>query len=215
MNKIKGLISNNILLFFFSSIVLFFYILKPAQTASVLDIEKEDFVIGDNNAPITVIEYASLSCSHCANFHQNTLPQLIKEYVNTGKIRIVFRDFPLNYPALMGSLVLQCIPQDIRYEYLSALFILQSQWVKSESDITKKELFKIMQTGGMTKDKFNECINNKDLEQKILQGLINVQNEFNIKTTPSFLINATLLEGNKPIKDFRKIIDSILQKLND
>ena len=213
MKKIKSPLFNNIMPFFFCFVFLFFHILNPAQTASVLEVKEDDFVLGDKNEPITVIEYASLSCSHCADFHHNTLPQLIKEYVDTGKIKIVFRDFPLNYPALMGSLLLQCIDQDIRYDYLSALFILQSKWVKPEIEIAKKELFKIVQTGGMTKDQFNECLNNKDLEQKILQGLIDAQNEFNVGTTPSFLINGTLLEGNKSIKSFKKIIDNLLKNI--
>ena len=209
IKKIKNLLSSTAI-FFFCLFFLFFYILKSAQTASVLEVKEDDVVLGNKNAPITIIEYASLSCIHCANFHQNTLPQLIEEYVDTGKIRIVFRDFPLNYPALMGSIVLQCVDHNIRYEYLSALFNLQSKWVNPESEITKKELFKIMQAGGMTKDQFNECLNNKDLEQKILQILIDAQNEFNIRTTPSFVINDNLLEGNKSIKEFKKIIDNIL-----
>jgi len=214
MKKIKGPFFNNISVLLFLFIFLIFYIFKPIQTnASVLEIKEDDFVIGDKNALITVIEYASLSCVHCANFHQETLPKLIKEYVDTGKIKIVFRDFPLNYPALMGSMLLQCISQEIRYEYLSALFILQSTWVKQEIEIVKKELFKIMQAGGMTKDQFNECLNDKELEQKILQGLVDVQNEFNVGTTPSFLINGMLLEGNKPFKDFKKIIDNIIKNI--
>ena len=165
---------------------------------------------GSVDAKVKIVVFESLTCSHCANFHQNTLPQLVEEYVNTDKIKIVFRDFPLNYPALMGSMILQCIDKEIRYEYLSALFILQSQWVNPEIEITKKELFKIMQTGGMTKNQFNECLGNTDLEQKILQGLIEVKNEFNIGTTPSFLINGTLVEGNKSFNNFKKIIDKIL-----
>ena len=211
MKKIKGPSFNNILAPFFLSVFLIFFILKPIPTnASVLEIKEDDFVLGNINAPITVIEYVSMTCVHCANFHQKTLPQLVKKYVDTGKIKIVFRDFPLNYPALMGSMLLQCINQEIRYEYLSALFILQSKWVKQEIEIVKKELFKIMQAGGMTKGEFNECLNDKELEQKILQGLIDVQSEFNVGTTPSFLINGTLLEGNKPFKDFKKIINNII-----
>ena len=162
---------------------------------------------------ITIIEYASLSCIHCKDFHDKRLPKIIEEYVNTKKVRIVFRDFPLNYPALMGSMLLQCIDKKIRYDYLSALFTLQSKWVKPDSEIVKKELFKILQTGGMTKDQFNECLNNTDLEQKILQGLMDAQNEFKIGTTPSFLINGILIEGNKPLKDFKKIIDNILSNI--
>ena len=213
MKKIKSSYLNNIFFFFIYFIFFFLFLLNRTFSASILEIKQEDFIIGNKDAPITVIEYASLSCSHCADFHNNTLPQLIKDYVDTGKIKIIIRDFPLNYPALMGSLLLQCIDQDIRYDYLSALFILQSNWVKPEIEIVKKELFKIVQTGGMTKDQFNECLNNKDLEQKILQGLVDAQNEFNVGTTPSFLINGTLLEGNKSIKSFKKIIDNLLTNI--
>ena len=100
----KKYILNNLLSYFFS----FFLIFSPLASAeSVLDVSEEDFIIGDENAPITIIEYASLSCSHCADFHINTLPELLKEFVDTGKARIVFRDFPFNYPALLGSMVLR------------------------------------------------------------------------------------------------------------
>ena len=210
MKKIKSSYLNNIFFFFIYFIFFFLFLLNRTFSASILEIKQDDFIIGNKDAPITVIEYASLSCSHCASFHQNTLPQIIKEYVNTDKVKIVFRDFPLNYPALMGSMILQCIDNDVRYEYLSALFMLQSNWVNPDFEIAKNELLKILQAGGMTKDQFNECLNNKDLEQKILQNIIDARNEFNIGTTPSFLINGTLLEGSKPFKDFKKIIENIL-----
>ena len=210
MKKIKNHLSNKLFFYSFFVIFLSYWGFHSAYSASVLNITEDDYFIGDKNAPVTVIEYASLSCSHCANFHNNTLPTLIEEYVNTGKIKIVFRDFPFNYPALMGSMVLKCIDQDIRYQYTTALYQLQSMWVVQENKESKKELYKIMQSGGMTKDQFNECLDDVELEQKILQGLIDVQNEFNIGTTPSFLINGTLLEGNKPFKDFKKIIDNII-----
>ena len=214
MKKIKNEFFKKIVYYFFIfSIFLLFF--NKTYSKTILDINEEDFIIGDINAPVTIIEYASLSCSHCANFHHNTLPQLQKEYIDTGIIKIVFRDFPLNYPALMGSLLLQCIDHNIRFEYLSALFILQPKWVKPEVEIVKKELFKIMQTGGMTKENFNKCLNNTDLEQKILQGLMDAQNEFNIGTTPSFIINGTLLKGNQSIKDFRKTINKALVSSND
>ncbi len=205
----KKYILNNLLSYFFG----FFLIISTLASAeSVLDITEEDFIIGDENAPITIIEYASLSCSHCADFHLNTLPELIKEFVDTGKARIVFRDFPFNYPALLGSMVLRCVPEDIRYQYSNALYHLQSKWVLRENSKTTQELYKIMQSGGMTKERFNECIDNVELENEILNGLMAAQSEFNIKSTPSFLINGILIEGNKAIKDFRQIIDKILSE---
>ena len=188
----------------------FFY--SPANGETILDITDDDFVIGDTNAPITIIEYASLSCSHCADFHINTLGDIKKEYVDTGKAKIVFRNFPFNYPALLGSMVLECIPNDVRYDYMNALFQLQPNWVVRENAKSNLELFKIMQSGGMTKEEFDVCINNKELEEKILQKVINAQNEFNIRSTPSFLINGILVEGNKSLKEFRQIIDKILSE---
>ena len=104
----KKYILYNLLLYFFG-----FFLLLSSQTfaESVLDITEDDFIIGDENAPITIIEYASLSCSHCADFHIKRLPNLIEEFVDTGKAKIVFRDFPFNYPALLGSMVLKCVPE--------------------------------------------------------------------------------------------------------
>ena len=179
---------------------------------TILDIAEDDFIIGVENAPITIIEYSSLSCSHCADFHNDTLTDLIKEYVDTEKVRFVFRDFPFNYPALLGSMVLRCIPQEVRYDYMNALFQLQPTWVSGNNDKTIQELYKIMQSGGMKKQEFTSCISNKDLEEEILQGVINAQNEYNIRSTPSFLINGILVEGNKTIKEFRQIIDKILSE---
>jgi protein-disulfide isomerase len=195
------------------SIVFFivFFIL-PISANTVLEVTEDDFVVGDKNAPVTIIEYASLSCSHCADFHNNTLEDLIKEYVDTGKARIVFRDFPFNYPALLGSMVLRCIPEDVRYDYMNALFQLQPKWVVRENAKSTQELYKIMQSGGMTKEEFETCTNNVELENTILQALIAAQNEFNIQSTPSFLINGNLVEGNKSIKEFRQIIDKILSE---
>ena len=214
MKKIKNLFSLNIIRLFIISIFLVLFVSKSAHTASVLEINKNDIIIGDINAPITIIEYASLSCIHCKDFHVNTLPQIIKEYVDTKKVKIVFRDFPLNYPALMGSMVLQCIDSNIRYDYLSLLYILQSKWVKPEPEIAQKEVFKIVQASGMTKDQFESCLNNEDQRQKILRGLVNAQNEFTIGTTPSFLINGTLLTGSRPFKSFKKIIDNLLTNID-
>ena len=181
-----------------------------SNESSVLNLTEDDFIIGNNNAPITIIEYASMSCNHCANFHNNTLPDLKKEYIDTSKVKYVFRDFPYNYPALLGSMVMRCIPSEVRYDYMNALYKLQNMWVVSENAITRQELYKIMQTGGMTKENFDTCLSDVDLENKILQEVIAAQSEFNIRSTPSFLINGDLLEGDKSIKVFRQILDKIL-----
>ena len=192
--------------------IFFVFILTPIYGESALDINEKDFVIGNEDAKITIIEYASLSCSHCADFHVNTLETLKKEYIDTGKVRMVFRDYPFNYPALLGSMVLRCIPENYRYDYMNALFKLQPDWVNKKNKKTIQELYKIMQSGGMTKDEYDACIYNTELENEILKGVMEAQNQFNIKSTPSFIINGKLIEGNKSIKEFRQIIDKILSQ---
>ena len=179
---------------------------------SAIKISENDFVIGDEDAPVTIIEYASMSCSHCANFHTNTLPELKTEYIDTGKVRMVFRDFPFNYPALLGSMMMRCIPNEVRYDYMNVLYQLQSKWVNRDPNITKKELYKIMQSGGMTKDEFDSCYSNLDIENEILEAVMAAQNDFNIRSTPSFIVNGNLVEGNKNTKEFRQIIDKILSE---
>ncbi len=183
-----------------------------ANEKSALEIGEEELVIGDKDAPITIIEYASMSCSHCASFHNNTLPDIKKEYIDTGKVRMVFRDYPFNYPALLGSMMMRCIASEVRYDYMNALYQLQSTWVNKDPKISKKELYKIMQSGGMTKDEFNECYSNLDNENLILEGVMGAQKDFNIKSTPSVIVNGNLIEGNKNIKEFRQIIDKILSE---
>ncbi len=192
--------------------IFFLFVLTPIYGESALDITEKDFVIGNEDAKITIIEYASLSCSHCADFHVNTLETLKKEYIDTGKVKMVFRDYPFNYPALLGSMVLKCIPENYRYDYMNALFKLQTDWVNKKNKKTIQELYKIMQSGGMTKDEYDACIYNTELENEILKGVMEAQNQFNIKSTPSFIINGTLIEGNKSIKEFRQIIDKILSQ---
>ena len=201
--KILRLLISFLLIFFGTSFAL-------SNESSVLNLTENDFIIGNDNASITIIEYASMSCSHCANFHNNTLPDLKKEYIDTGKVKYVFRDFPYNYPALLGSMVMRCIPSEVRYDYMNALYKLQNNWVVKENAITHQELYKIMQSGGMSKENFDACLNNVDLENQILEEVIAAQSEFNIQSTPSFLINGDLLEGDKSIKVFRQILDKIL-----
>ena len=196
-------------------IVLLMFLITPnlkAADHSVLNIKDTDFVLGSPESPITIIEYASMSCSHCADFHNDTLESLKTEYIDTGKVKFVFRDFPFNYPALVGSMILRCVPNDARYQYMNALYKLQKNWVRREHSDTKKELYKIMQSGGMQQEDFDACLSDINLENDILEDVMNAQKEFNIRSTPSFIINGVLYSGNKNIKEFRQIIDKILSQ---
>ncbi len=183
-----------------------------AADHSVLNIKENDFFIGSKDAPITIIEYASMSCSHCADFHNNTLEDLKKEFIDTGKVKFVFRNFPFNYPALVGSMIMSCVPTEVKYDYMNALYQLQKTWVNRDPSKTRAELYKIMQSGGMKQDEFDSCLSDINLENDILEGVMNAQREFDIRSTPAFIVNGTLYSGNKNIKEFRQIIDKILSQ---
>ena len=107
---------------------------------------------------------------------------------------------------------MRCIPQNVRYDYMNALYQLQTTWVNRDPSITKTELYKIMQSGGMDKDEFVDCYSNLDNENDILEAVMAAQRDFNIKSTPSFVVNGNIFEGNKNIKEFRQIIDKILSE---
>ncbi len=201
LNKIK---------FLLLIIIIIFTNHAKTDENSLLNIKENDFFIGDINAPVTIIEYASMSCSHCANFHNDTLGILKEEYVDKGLVKFVFRDFPFNYPALAGSMIMRCIEQDKRYDYMNALYMLQKNWVFRDHSKTRQELYKIMQSGGMQQETFDLCLSNVELENELLEGVMNAQKEFNIRSTPSFVINGNLVSGNKSLKEFRQIIDKIL-----
>ena len=158
---------------FFLSLI--FSLNQKAAEHSILNINESDFFIGDSDAPVTIIEYASMSCSHCADFHNDTLDDLKTEYIDTGKVKLVFRDFPFNYPALAGSMMMQCIPGDERYDYMNALYKLQKSWVFRDHSKTRTELYKIMQSGGMQQEEFDSCLSDINLENDLLEGVMNAQ----------------------------------------
>ena len=205
-----AILSGALLSFFI--FLLFFSLNANSGDHSVLEITDNDFYIGDIDAPITIIEYASMSCSHCADFHNDTLEDLKSEYIDTGKVKFVFRDFPFNYPALAGSMMLRCIPSEVKYDYMNALYKLQKSWVFRDQGKTRTELYKIMQSGGMQQDEFDSCLSDINLENDLLEDVMNAQREFNIRSTPTFIVNGILYSGNKNIKEFRQIIDKILSQ---
>ena len=163
---------------FISIILSLLFINAKAADNSILEIKDDDFYIGEENAPITIIEYASMSCSHCADFHNDTLEELKKEFIDTGKVKFIFRDFPFNYPALAGSMILRCVPEDVRYDYMNGLYKLQNSWVSRDHSKTRSELYKIMQSGGMQQDDFEACLSNVDLENQLLEGVMEAQREY-------------------------------------
>lgn len=169
---------------------------------------EDDIVLGDMDAPITLIEYASLSCPHCAHFHNNLLPEIKKDYVDTGKVKFVFRSFPLDLPALKGTVLAYCAGESRFYAFLRVLFDTQESWAFQKNFL--EMLANIGKLGGVKGEEFDACMDDKTLEEKILQTKLVGAKEMDVKSTPTFYINGEKFEKGRTAADFAKAFDAIL-----
>lgn len=174
----------------------------------LLKVQKDDFVIGNKKAPVTIIEYASLTCSHCADFYNNTFEALKKKYIDTGKVRFIYRDFPLNEPAMRGSMLVNCAPKENKEKFLKVLFSTQNNWAFKKNYL--EVLSNIAKLGGMPQKNFEACIANKELEHSIAKTRFFAAKVLEIRATPSFYINGTVHDGAKDLTYFSSVIDPLL-----
>lgn len=181
-----------------------------ADVAKLLEITKEDHILGDEKAPVTIIEYSSLSCPHCAHFHNDILPQLEKEYIETGKAKLVFRPFPLNAPALKGGIILSCVPKDKYYTFTRVFYRLQEKWAFTENYTA--DLKTISKVGGMSDEEFDKCSNDKAREEKALEEAKKTGDALNIEATPTFFVNGEKMRGASDYAPFKEIIDRKLKE---
>lgn len=171
-------------------------------------VDAGETAIGGSTAPVTMIEYSSLSCPHCANFHNNTYPELKKRYIDTGKVRMIFRDFPLNQPAVQATVVAHCGGADRYVGFIDVLFKTQANWAQSHDTVS--ELKKLARLGGLSEEQVDACLNDQSLVDSILQGRLKWQKEHNVQSTPTFVINDQVYPGNRSIDEFAAIIEPLL-----
>lgn len=187
----------------------------PTETATAetvtIDVNAalSDRILGNASAPVKISEHASFTCGHCGDFHKNTFAQLKKEYIDTGKAYLVFSDFPLNAPAVQASMVARCLPQDKYFDFVSLLFEKQQDWAYNPNylDYLKEEAGK----AGLDEAHFQACIQNTELQEGIVNRMKGVQAQWNINSTPSFVINnRNTVSGAIPFEEFKKLIDAEL-----
>lgn len=180
---------------------------QPARE-TLLQAREDDFQMGNRDARVTVIEYSSLSCPHCAEFHNKVFSKVKEEYVDAGKVLFIHRDFPLNGPALKGAMLAQCAPEQY-FTFLKVLFSTQAQWAFSQDFMKKLEM--TAKLGGIGKDKFESCLNDKNLEQRILQTRKDAADVLHVQSTPTFFINGEEVRGTADYEQFRARIDAHLK----
>jgi protein-disulfide isomerase len=165
--------------------------------------------LGDPKAPVTMIEYASATCSHCAEFHMKVWPSIKEDYVDKGKALFVLREFPTDQLALGAFMLARCVPQDKYFEAIDMLFLQQKFWTKNP----KLELFKIVGDLGLSEADAEACIKKQDLATSIKGVLDKANKDFGVKGTPTFFVNGSLLDGHEDPASVRKGIDAELAKL--
>ena len=166
-------------------------------------------VSGNENAKITIIAYESLTCSHCADFHKNVYPQLKKEYIDTGLAKIEFRNFPLDVAALNASKIAQC-KKDEGLEILKSLYSDQQAWVKGDTiEAINNNLKKFLENEGFEVN-FEKCINNKEIEDFILNDRIEGSKNFKVNATPTIIINNKKFEKSLNYKNLKKTLEKLI-----
>ena len=184
-----------------------------AQSAS--DVAKPqslpDMALGPANASVTITEYASMTCPHCAAFNETVFPKIKSEYIDTGKVRYVFREFPLDIKAAAGSMLARCIAKDDAGKYFAVidmLFKQQNDWVTKN---TTETLTRIGKQAGLSQQAVEDCLKDQALLDKIAADQKFANEVLKVNSTPTFFINGEMIRGETSFEEFDKRIKSLLK----
>ena len=184
---------------------------KPdGNAASALALTKEDRVLGKPDAPITIIEYASLTCPHCAHFAKEVLPKLKAKWIDSGKARLILRDFPFDEPALRAAMVARCAPPERFHPLIEALFETQDNWAVAKD--WRAALERIARLGGISPKEFATCLADKKLEDRVAQSRLTATTQLGVDSTPTFFINGKKFNGAPTFEAFDQLLSGLAEK---
>ncbi|MDW7553813.1 MULTISPECIES: DsbA family protein [Azospirillum] len=187
----------------------------PVQMAQAPAVSTADLladrVLGNPNAPVTILDYSSMTCPHCAAFHTETLPKIKEAYIDTGKAKLIFRDFPFDQTALRASMLARCAPAERYYPLLDVLFKSQGQWSRAADPV--KALAQLGKLAGMSEQTISACMANQALENGILQSRLVGQDKYKVEATPTFVLNegAATISGAQSFETFAAAIDKLVK----
>jgi protein-disulfide isomerase len=167
----------------------------------------QDIVQGSASAPVTVVEYASMTCTHCAAFHDTTWPELKSKYVDSGRVKFILREFPLDPLATAAFMLGRCAGPEKRNLLIDQLFTQQKTWAFVDKPI--EPLLAVVKSVGFTQTDFETCLKNEDLYEQVSQSRERAAEAFNIDSTPTFFVNGRKLTGELSIVDFDKVIEPL------
>jgi len=183
---------------------------KPTAHFTDLKISADDHAIGQPNAPITVVEYASLTCPHCAHFANDVLPAIKKEFVVAGKVRLIYRDFPLDRLALYASMIARCSGPVRYFSMIENFFAKQESWATAKDPVAA--LTKIAESHGMATKDVEACLADKSVGDAVLKQQLEGDKDFHINGTPTLIIGGDEYGGALSIEAFRAIVAQQLAK---
>lgn len=178
--------------------------LADEPRADVPRLMPDDRVLGKTDAPITIFEFFSLTCPHCAEFSRDTFPKLKAEWIDTGRAKLVYRDYPLDRNALKAAIVARCGPPERYPAFVETLFQQQQVWV-TQDDPTPA-LRRIARLGGISDDQLDKCLSDDALSKSIVAGEYEAQKSYGVDSTPTFFINGKKLVGAMPYDDFAVVL---------
>jgi protein-disulfide isomerase len=165
--------------------------------------------IGEANAPVTIVEYMSMTCPHCARFHAETFEGIKEKYVDTGKVRFILREFPLDNKAVAAIMLARCAPEGQYFPMVSALFKSQMTW--ATADDARAALLQMSKLAGFTQESFEACLTNQKLLDDVLKVRETGGKEFGVNSTPTFFINGQRYAGEMSVAEMSAIIDAAAQ----
>jgi protein-disulfide isomerase len=168
-----------------------------------------DIVLGSEKAPVTIIEYASMTCPHCAHFSTETFPELQKRYIDTGKVRFIFREFPLDALAAAGFMLARCAGKDKFMPIVETLFAKQQEWIVQKP---VAPLMEIAKQFGFTQQTFDQCLANQQVLDSIQAVRDRAATKLGVNSTPTFFVNGKKLAGDQSIDALSKVIDPYLKE---
>ncbi len=168
----------------------------------------EEKVLGPVDAPVTMLAFESLSCPHCATFHQGAWPEVKEQYVDTGKVRFVYRDFPTNEAGAVAAMMARCVPPDRYFGMIEMLYRTQDSWLRSADPV--ESLRQTARLGGLTAEEFEQCVSNEELFQFIRNGQNAASAEYGVDSTPTFMIGDRKIVGPQSFEVFQDAIEAEL-----
>ena len=168
-----------------------------------------DIVQGALDAPVTLIEYASATCTHCAAFHDNVFPALKTKYIDPGKVKFILREFPLDPLATGAFMLARCAGPEKRNSIVDQLFTQQKTWAFVDKPI--EALLELVKQSGMSQVDFETCLKNQELMDQVTQTRDRAAEKFNVDSTPTFFVNGRKMTGELPIAEFDKVLEPLLK----